>query len=161
MTVSREQLEQKRRGRPRRIKSPAEFEILAAQYFDKCDKEKKPYLITGLALALGLCSRAELFDYGSYDEFEFVARQAIARVEMSYEQRLQEGKPVGAIFALKNMGWRDERHVDNTSSDGSMTAAGAVNVALDTSKLSTDQLAALWGAMAVTVKGVNNAPDVS
>ena len=159
--MKRDDLEQRRRGRPRRIKTPAEFEVLANAYFDKCDKLKEPYLMTGLALGMGLCSRVELFDYAGYEEFEFVARQAIARVEMGYEKRLQEGKPVGAIFALKNMGWRDERHVDNTSSDGSMSAAGAVNVALDTSKLTTDQLAALWGAMAVTVKGVNNAPDVS
>ena len=33
---------------------------------------------------------------------------------MIYEERLADAKPVGAIFALKNMGWVDR--VENTHS---------------------------------------------
>lgn len=147
--MKREELEQRRRGRPRKIETPALFETLANAYFDKCDKANEPYLMTGLALGLGLSSRQELFDYGGYEGFETVVATAKLRVENKYEKRLQEAKPVGAIFALKNMAWRDEKHVDVKSSDGSMSPA-AVTVTLDTSKLTTEQLAAVWGAIKVT-----------
>lgn len=120
---------------------------LAEQYFDGCDAHNEPYLITGLALWLGFCSRREMMDYETKAGFENVIAACRAKVEANYEARLKEGKPTGAIFALKNMGWRDEKHVDMTSSDGSMSPKTLV--VLDTSKLSTEILAAVYDALTV------------
>lgn len=146
----------KKAGRPRKIKTPEEFRALAQDYFDWCDnwvdkvtgRVGRNYMITGLALHLGLSSRQELYDYCGYEGFEDIATAARLKVEGDYERRLDSAKFVGAIFALKNMGWRDEKHLDVKSSDGSMTPN--INVTLDVSKLSTDVLAQVWGALIVT-----------
>lgn len=144
-------------GRPRKIATPEEFERLAKQYFNLCDDREENYLVTGLALALGLCSRSELFTYQNYEGFEQVVQWARSKVESAYEKNLsrKDLKATGSIFALKNMGWRDERHVDVTSTDGSMSPVGNVTVMLDVSKLTTDQLAAVYGALTVS----ENAPN--
>jgi hypothetical protein len=99
-------------GKPRKIKSPEEFEKLATAYFDKCKAENKKATICGLALGLGLSTRTSLDAYLSYEGFEEVAAAAKMRVEHEYEQRLFSSSPVGAIFALKNMGWQDKQQVD-------------------------------------------------
>ena len=44
-------------GRPRKIKSVRQFEERAEAYFRECEAMEKPVLLTGLILALGLCSR--------------------------------------------------------------------------------------------------------
>ena len=85
-------------------------------YFADCDAQKKPYTITGLALALGT-NRQTLLRYENEYENQEIAeliRQAKARCEADVEQRLLTGKgsPAGAIFWLKNnAGWRDQTDV--------------------------------------------------
>lgn len=137
-----------RMGRPRKYETAEDFENEAEAYFQTCDAFEQPYLITGLALFMGFYGRAEYNEYLNYEGFEHVAAKMKARVETSYETRLQQGKPVGAIFALKNMGWRDERQVDLKSSDGSMTPQ--VTVTINTAMLPTDMLAMLYEAITVT-----------
>jgi hypothetical protein len=39
-------------------------------------------------------------------------------VEMSYEQKLSSKDVTGAIFALKNMGWKDKSEMDLRTPDG-------------------------------------------
>lgn len=121
---------------------------LAQEYFDGCDAHHEPYLVTGLALWLGFCSRQEFYDYATKAGFESVIAACRAKVEANYEARLTSAKPTGAIFGLKNMGWRDEKHVDMTSSDGSMTPKTLV--VLDTSRLPTDVLALVYDSLTVT-----------
>lgn len=149
-------------GRPRKLPTPEAFKAKADAYFAAVDAYNKtpegilrprPLMITSLALALGLSSRQELFDYSTYEGYEDVVAAARARVEEGYEHRLHGTTPTGAIFALKNMGWKDERTIDTKSSDGSMTPKSTATI--DTSKLSLDQLAGLYGA--IKVGDANNA----
>ena len=98
-------------------------------YFDECDGElltdpsgkpiltkwgqqiyigKKPYTITGLALAIGFKSRQALLNYQGKEEFHDTILRAKARVEEYAESRLydKDGSS-GAQFNLKNnfKGW--------------------------------------------------------
>lgn len=131
----------------RTYNDPNELWARAQEYFAGCQAHNEPYLIVGLALYLGFSSRKNFLGYEEQPGFEDVIAACRAVVEQGYERRLGESKPTGAIFALKNMGWRDEKHVDMTSSDGSMTPKTLV--VLDTSKLSTDILAAVYDALTV------------
>ena len=56
-------------GRPRKIKSVRQFEERAEAYFMDCEAKGEPVLLTGLILALGLCSREGLDEYGRRSEF--------------------------------------------------------------------------------------------
>ena len=99
-------------GRPRKIKSVRQFEERAEAYFLECEAMEKPALLTGLILALGLCSREGLDEYGRRPEFTDSVKRAKLRIEMEYEKALQGHSPTGAIFALKNLGWRDKQDVE-------------------------------------------------
>lgn len=95
-------------GKPRKFKTAEELEKQANSYFDKCDKEGKPYLVTELALHLGFTSRQDLINQEGYgDDYYDVIKRAKSRVESSYERLLYEKGTAGSIFALKNMGWSD------------------------------------------------------
>ena len=63
--------------------------------------------ITGLALHLGFASRQSFYDYEAKEEFTYTIKRARMFIEHEYEAQLQCGNTVGAIFALKNMGWSD------------------------------------------------------
>jgi hypothetical protein len=105
-------------GRPRLIESPDEMEDRADAFFAKCKAEDEPATITGLALALGLSSRESLDEYGRRDEFSDTVKRCKARVQAEYEKRLSGTACTGAIFALKNMGWRDQQDVKHAGEIG-------------------------------------------
>lgn len=136
-------------GRPRKYQTPEDFAAKAQEYFDlvRANPQDMKFTVTGLALHLGFSSRKELFDYAGYDGFEEVVGQARLVIEGAYEARLHGTTPTGAIFALTNMGWKNEKYIDHKTTDGSMTPKSSVSI--DTSKLTTDQLAALYGAIKV------------
>lgn len=69
--------------------------------------------ITGLTLYLGFSHREALLDYEKKQEFSASIKRGKTRVEFEYEKRLHGDKNVGAIFALKNFGWKDKTEVDN------------------------------------------------
>ena len=95
-------------ARPRIIASPDEFDGLVDEYIAKCALEGgDPITWTGLALSLGLSSRQSIDNYLAYPEFVDSVK-AKALVENAYEKRLHGNSPTGAIFALKNMNWRDK-----------------------------------------------------
>ena len=71
--------------------------------------------ITGLALHLGFVSRQSMYDYELKDEFTYTIKKARTFIEREYEEALMYGNTTGAIFALKNMGWKDR--TDITSDD--------------------------------------------
>ena len=108
-------------GRPLKFKSAKEIETIANKYFQKCEAEDKPFLITGLALALDT-DRITLIRYaeGTYDEkdaeFSNAIKRAKLRVENYAESRIYAEKqnPAGAIFALKNYGWTDKIQNENS-----------------------------------------------
>jgi hypothetical protein len=110
-------------------------------YFSDCLAEKKPFTITGLALALDTDRRTLLRYATEYDDQEIAElfRQAKARCESDVENRLLTGKgsPAGAIFWLKNnAGWRD---VVDTHVSGSLDVTGRL------AGLSEDELWRLAG----------------
>ncbi|GAB2539957.1 terminase small subunit [Rufibacter soli] len=79
------------------------------------DRLPEPATITGLALYLGFGSRASLDDYEKREEFSYIIKKGRARVEHGYEKALHMQSPTGAIFALKNMGWKDKTETDLTT----------------------------------------------
>jgi hypothetical protein len=91
--------------------------------------EQKPYLITGLALALGT-SRETLLQYeGEVEdrehppEFVDAIKKAKLKCQSYNEGRLHTNAPTGAIFSLKNnYGWQDQTEVKHSGSiDRSMS----------------------------------------
>ena len=113
-------------GRPRKIKSVRQFEERAEAYFLECEVMEKPALLTGLILALGLCSREGLDEYGTDS-----VKRAKLRIEMEYEKALQGHSPTGAIFALKNFGWRDKQDLELSGGVNIKTIADLMMEALE------------------------------
>lgn len=91
-------------GRPPLWTTPDEFEAAADQYFETLDG-KLP-TVSGLCLALGCC-RDSLWEYAKKPEFSDAIKRARTRLELAWEQRLGESACTGAIFWLKNQGWKD------------------------------------------------------
>ena len=98
-------------GRPRIVESPERFDELVDEYVAKCEEREEPVTFTGMALHLGFSSRRSLYDYESYEGFSHSVKRAQALVEREYEKRLSGNSPTGAIFALKNHGWRDRQEL--------------------------------------------------
>jgi hypothetical protein len=97
------------RGRPRLWESVEDFERAVKRYF--ADKEIT-HTWSGLALHLGFTSRQSLQDYKSIDGFQPAIDFALLNIEVLYEERMQWAKnPAGAIFALKNFGWKDKQEI--------------------------------------------------
>ena len=99
--------------RPRIIKSPEQFDQAVEEYLAQVAQEKTQITLTGLILALGLSSRQSLAHYEGRSEFCDSVRRAKLLVEHEYEKRLFGAACTGAVFALKNFGWKE------TSSRGS------------------------------------------
>lgn len=104
-------------GRPRIYESGDELQEAIDNYFSQpsCD-----LTITGLALHLGFCDRQSLYDYEKSEIFSCIIKTARMRVENAYERKLNSNACTGAIFALKNMGWRDKTEQELTGSLGVM-----------------------------------------
>jgi hypothetical protein len=109
------------------------------KYFADCDKgeivevyckkakelvtyiEREPYTVTGLALALGGTSRKQLCKWEN-GEVEHHDKEAIAKAVKIAKLRCEnycekkalkgEGNAAGAIFCLKNYGWKDRQDVE-------------------------------------------------
>jgi hypothetical protein len=116
-------------GRPPMYNSPEEIAPVIDEYFEYIKGEKKegeeewertpePATITGLALYLGFDGRQSLYDYRDKQEFSVIIKKAISRVEHNYEKALSYQSPTGAIFALKNMGWKDKVEQEVKVPDG-------------------------------------------
>lgn len=72
----------------------------------------KEYTMCGLALACGFCERKQLHEYAKYEGYSPTIKRAMLMVEMSYEKKLSGHNNSGAIFALKNMKWKDKSPED-------------------------------------------------
>ena len=98
-------------GRPPVFKDPEELEKKIQEYLTICKEEKTPYTITGLCYHCGFESRQSFYDYADKKEFSYTIKRARLAIEMSYEQRLLGNAVAGAIFALKNLGWKDNQEL--------------------------------------------------
>lgn len=120
-------------GRPLKFSTPEELRERGMEYINECKINNSKILITGLALALE-CDRDTLLNYEARDEFFGTVRELKLYCENYAESMLFEGSASGAIFALKNHGWRDKTEVDSTinqnttvSIEGSEALKGLAN----------------------------------
>jgi hypothetical protein len=90
------------------------------------DRPPEPPLITGLALYLGFTSLNEFEAYTKKGKLAKLLNRAKLRVENEYEKKLHMQAPTGAIFALKKIGWTDER--DKSKSNADMPATIHIKV---------------------------------
>ena len=137
-------------GRPLKFETPEDLQAAINKYFASCcdaeGKFIKPVTITGLALALDT-SRETLCEYGERPEFVDTVKRAKLRVEQFAEEQLYLLKnATGAIFALKNFGWKDSQSRELTGKDGgpietSNTTAVAVT---DLQGMSLDEITRLF-----------------
>jgi hypothetical protein len=93
-------------GRPPIFENPEQLTEAIDGYLVGVPSEK--WTITGLALSLGFESRQSFYDYEAKGEFSYIIKRARLHIEMAYEQKLSSNACTGAIFALKNMGWKDK-----------------------------------------------------
>jgi hypothetical protein len=101
-------------GRPLKFKSVKHLQDQIDAFFLKCETDKLPYTITGLALALDT-SRETLCDYEGKDEYSDAIKRAKLMCQNYAEQRLyMGGQAAGPIFALKNFGWSDKHEVEHS-----------------------------------------------
>lgn len=100
-------------GRPREYKTAADLEARIEEYFEE---NEDAYTISGLALFLGFESRQSFYDYEKNGEFSYTIKSARLAIEEYYEKALINKNAGGAIFALKNFGWKDKTEVDNNHS---------------------------------------------
>lgn len=105
-------------GRPLKFETPEQLEAAIQDYFDTQVKNKSNITISGLAYNLGFESRQSIYDYKEREEFSYILKRATFFVESCYEDKLSGTTPTGAIFALKNMGWRDKVETGITDKDG-------------------------------------------
>lgn len=109
--MKKKKKEKNKGGRPPIWTSPLVLQKLVDEFF----KREKRITLAGLAVALDI-SRSTLYEYEKKDKFSYIIKKARERVEELYEEKLvHDGSPTGVIFALKNMGWSDNRKVDHTT----------------------------------------------
>lgn len=114
-------------GRPPKYDSVEEMQDKIHDYFTNGIKERTVIIgrapnqtsiiipvptITGLVLHLGFESRQSFYKYEKKQEFSYTIKKARLFIETEYEEQLQHGNTVGAIFALKNLGWKDKSEQD-------------------------------------------------
>lgn len=97
-------------GRPALYQTPEELQHKVDEYLETFDLSQRT--VTGLALFLGFESRQSLYDYEQDSQFSYIIKKAKLNIEHAYEMRLNNGNCTGAIFALKNMGWKDKTEQD-------------------------------------------------
>jgi hypothetical protein len=113
-------------GRPRKFISAMDMYIEGMAYFEERERNKKPITITGLCLALET-TRETLCDYenGKYNDnqndYSYTIKRLKMMVEDGYEQKLHGTTAAGAIFALKNFGWKDVVDVNTNKQPEELT----------------------------------------
>jgi hypothetical protein len=96
-------------GRPPKFSKKEDLQSKGDQFFKLCEDNKKPKTICGLTLALGFKSRDTLYEYEKKPLFSDTIKRLRLKCEEYYEERLSANNPTGAIFALKNMDWKDKQ----------------------------------------------------
>lgn len=92
-------------------KKTGEVEVEDVEVWDR--HPERP-TITGLALFLGFDSKQSLYDYKKKSEFSYPIKRGLTIIEQEYEFALFNQSSSGAIFALKNMDWKDKTEQEIT-----------------------------------------------
>lgn len=107
-------------GRPLKFKTVKELQELIEKYFRDCKRQKRPYTITGLAIALDT-TRDVLLDYENvYPQYSNTVKKAKQKCENFAEEKLFGNTQVaGAIFNLKNnyKNWKDRSELEITENE--------------------------------------------
>jgi hypothetical protein len=77
------------------------------------DRQPEPPTITGLALHIGFSSRQEFEEYEKKPRYAQSLKRARLKIESEYEKKLHLTSATGAIFALKSLGWNDDKETGN------------------------------------------------
>lgn len=104
------------RGRPMLWDSAEELEAAIDEYFEIRKKEKRPPLMSGLAVHLGV-DRKTLVNYSHREEFFPTIKRARARIEEAMEEGALTGQlnPTVTIFSMKNnFGYTNDGGVADT-----------------------------------------------
>ena len=116
-------------GRPPLFKTYEELRDAIDNYFKVGIKKRKVVVgkapnqqvveievptITGLCYFIGFESRQSFYRLEDNLEFSYTIKRARLFIEKEYEEQLNVGNTIGAIFALKNMGWADKTEIDHT-----------------------------------------------
>jgi hypothetical protein len=152
-------------GRTPKYKTVEELQIKIDNYFNQIcgvfplkdesgkivfDKKGKPVLdvkpptVCGLAYNLGFASRQSIYDMEKTDKFSYTIKRALLQCEQFAEEQLYGSRPVGAIFALKNRGWKDKSEVDFNSKN--------VNLNIDYSALTEEEAKELYKKIQQDIK---------
>ena len=97
------------RGRPRAFNSVEELEGKINDYFEYCNKENKPYTMSGLAYYLDV-DRKTIVNYTKDEEYFPTIKRARDRVQMQLEENalMNISNSTFTIFNLKNnFDWKD------------------------------------------------------
>jgi hypothetical protein len=79
------------------------------------DRPAEPPTITGLALYLGFNSRQEFEECEKKPRYATALKRGRLKIEAEYEKKLHLTSAAGAIFALKSLGWNDDKETDASS----------------------------------------------
>ena len=102
-------------GQPPKFKTEKELHKKIVEYFKEVKEDKEAKItITGLALFLGFESRQSFYDYEDKKKFSYTIKRARSIIEQYYEHSLMSINCTGAIFALKNFGWKDKSVIEQT-----------------------------------------------
>lgn len=107
-------------GRPPLFKSPEELEAKIAEYFRQVEianvdrKEPLPPTINGLVYHLG-CHRDSFNEWSRKPLFSDIVKRALTKAAIEWEARLAGNNSTGAIFWLKNQGWKDTQTIAGDS----------------------------------------------
>lgn len=106
-------------GQPRKFDTADEMRPVIEDYFKRQIKEKRPFTMAGLQLALGFASRDTMMHYANGERGEEI-QELMAFAKLAVEEQLseklvrEEGQKVGIVFTLKNnFGWKDQSEVSN------------------------------------------------
>lgn len=116
-------------GRPPKYETAEDLQVAIEDYFENGVNKRqikvrngKDYevveipvpTITGLVLHCGFADRASFYDLEKQDKFSHTIKKARTFIEKEYEEILQTTGNTGAIFALKNFGWKDRHEIDHS-----------------------------------------------
>lgn len=115
-----------RGGRPLLYPEPEKLEEKCNGYFEEVDsknlteKVARPYLVSGLALFLGMDSDS-LLEYAKRDKFFGIIKRAKEKISLNLQERsiIDPRAAVGCLFNLKcNHGMIEKKHVEVSGPDG-------------------------------------------
>lgn len=109
-------------ARPSKYSNSKIFQQKVDEYFLYCEKEKKPYTVTGLAVCLDICLDT-LCEYEKNPKFSETIKKAKLKIQNNQWEGFLSGNynARGTEFSLRvNFGYREPRDVTEIKVDGTL-----------------------------------------